>query len=74
MGPFKFIGTMFSTASDVTTNAASAINTTMKAANIAASTLVAESAIQLAESRVELEAKLAKLPPEVKAEIEKLME
>ena len=46
----------------------------MKAANIAASTLVAESAIQLAESRKELEDKLAQLSPEAKAEIEKLME
>ena len=74
MGPFKFIGAMFSTTADVATTAATSINTTLKAANIAASTLVAESAIQLAESRVELEAKLAKLSPEVKAEIEKLME
>ena len=73
MGPFKFIGSMFATTSDITTTAASAINTTMKAANICAATLGAESAIQLAESRTELEAKLAKLDPKVKAEIEKLM-
>ena len=74
MGPFKFIGAMFSTASDVATNSAAAVNTTLKAANIAANVLVAESAIQLAESRVELEAKLAQLSPEAKAEIEKLMQ
>ena len=73
MGPFKFLGAMFSTASDVATNSAAAVNTTLKAANIAANVLVAESAIQLAESRKELEEKLAKLDPKVKAEIEKLM-
>ena len=73
MGPFKFLGSMFAATSEVATTAASAINTTMKAANIAASTLVAESAIQLAESRTELEIKLAKLDPKVRAEIEKLM-
>lgn len=73
MGPFKFIGSMFATTSEITTTAASAINTTMKAANICAAFIVAESAIQLAESRTELEAKLAKLDSKVKAEIEKLM-
>ena len=73
MGPFKFIGAMFSTASDVATTAATSVNTTLKAANIAANVLVAESAIQLVESKIELEAKLAQLPPEVRAEIEKLM-
>ena len=74
MGPFKFIGAMFSTASDVATTAATSLNTTLKAANIAANTLVAESAIQLAESKIELEKKLSQLPPEVREEIEKLME
>ena len=67
MGPFKFIGSMFATTSNIATTAATSINTTLKAANIAANTLVAESAIQLAESRTELEAKLAKLDPKVKA-------
>ena len=74
MGPFKFIGSMFATTSNIATTAATSINTTLKAANIAANTLVAESAIQLAESKIELEKKLSQLPPEVKAEIEKLME
>lgn len=73
MGPFKFLGSMFATTSDVCTTAASTINTSLKAANICASTLVAESAIQLAESKLELNQKLAQLDDKTKQEILDLM-